>query len=82
MNLVAVLLRSSSEGVGEYGCNPSPDDLQSPAKATLRLSVVRPNAHDRVQRLYEVAAKLGCVPSTVERRLRLIRRIWEQELPS
>jgi DNA-directed RNA polymerase specialized sigma24 family protein len=30
----------------------------------------------------EMAAKLGCVPRTVERRLRLIRRIWEQELPS
>jgi hypothetical protein len=43
---------------------------------------VRPKAHDRVQRLYEVAAKLGCVPRTVERRLQLIRRIWEQELPS
>jgi RNA polymerase sigma factor (sigma-70 family) len=27
----------------------------------------------------EIAAQLGCAPSTVERRLRLIRRLWEQE---
>jgi DNA-directed RNA polymerase specialized sigma24 family protein len=30
----------------------------------------------------EIAARLGCAPSTVERRLRLIRRIWESETPS
>jgi DNA-directed RNA polymerase specialized sigma24 family protein len=30
----------------------------------------------------EIAAQLGLVPRTVQRRLRLIRRIWEQELPS
>jgi DNA-directed RNA polymerase specialized sigma24 family protein len=30
----------------------------------------------------EIAAGLGCAPSTVERRLRLIRRIWEDETPS
>jgi DNA-directed RNA polymerase specialized sigma24 family protein len=28
----------------------------------------------------EIAAKLACAPSTVERRLRLIRSIWEQEI--
>lgn len=27
----------------------------------------------------EIAARLGCAPSTVERRLRLIRQIWEEE---
>jgi DNA-directed RNA polymerase specialized sigma24 family protein len=27
----------------------------------------------------EIAARLGCAPSTVERRLRLIRQIWERE---
>jgi DNA-directed RNA polymerase specialized sigma24 family protein len=27
----------------------------------------------------QIAAQLGCAPSTVERRLRLIRRLWEQE---
>jgi DNA-directed RNA polymerase specialized sigma24 family protein len=27
----------------------------------------------------EIAAKLDCVPRTIERRLRLIRRLWEQE---
>jgi DNA-directed RNA polymerase specialized sigma24 family protein len=27
----------------------------------------------------EIAERLGCAVSTVERRLRLIRRIWEQE---
>jgi DNA-directed RNA polymerase specialized sigma24 family protein len=30
----------------------------------------------------EIAARLGCAPRTVERRLRLIRRIWEGETPS
>jgi DNA-directed RNA polymerase specialized sigma24 family protein len=29
----------------------------------------------------EIAAQLGWVPRTVQRRLQLIRRIWEQELP-
>lgn len=28
----------------------------------------------------EIAAKLGCVPRTVDRRLRLIRSIWEKEM--
>ena len=28
----------------------------------------------------EVAAKLGCVVETVERRLRLIRSVWQKEL--
>ncbi len=27
----------------------------------------------------EIAARLGCAPATVERRLRLIRAVWEQE---
>src|SRR5262249_50865798 len=27
----------------------------------------------------EIAAQLGCVPRTVERRLRVIRSLWEQE---
>jgi DNA-directed RNA polymerase specialized sigma24 family protein len=27
----------------------------------------------------EIAARLGCAPTTVERRLRLIRQIWERE---
>jgi DNA-directed RNA polymerase specialized sigma24 family protein len=27
----------------------------------------------------EIAARLGCALSTVERRLRLIRQIWESE---
>jgi DNA-directed RNA polymerase specialized sigma24 family protein len=26
----------------------------------------------------EIAAKLGCVPRTVERRLRLIRSVWTE----
>jgi DNA-directed RNA polymerase specialized sigma24 family protein len=29
----------------------------------------------------EVAARLGCVPRTVERKLRTIRRLWGQEAP-
>jgi DNA-directed RNA polymerase specialized sigma24 family protein len=30
----------------------------------------------------EIAAKLGCVPRTVERKLRVIRSLWSQEPPS
>jgi DNA-directed RNA polymerase specialized sigma24 family protein len=29
----------------------------------------------------EIAAKLGCVPETVERKLRAIRQLWSKELP-
>jgi DNA-directed RNA polymerase specialized sigma24 family protein len=29
----------------------------------------------------EIAAKLGCAEVTVERRLRLIRKTWEKEMP-
>jgi DNA-directed RNA polymerase specialized sigma24 family protein len=29
--------------------------------------------------LEEIAARLGCVPRTVRRRLQLIRHIWERE---
>ena len=29
----------------------------------------------------EIAAKLGCVPETVERKLRAIRRLWAKEIP-
>jgi DNA-directed RNA polymerase specialized sigma24 family protein len=32
--------------------------------------------------LEEIAARLGCVPRTVQRRLRLIRHIWEREGPA
>jgi DNA-directed RNA polymerase specialized sigma24 family protein len=30
----------------------------------------------------EIAAKLGCVARTVDRKLRLIRRTWEKEIAS
>jgi DNA-directed RNA polymerase specialized sigma24 family protein len=30
----------------------------------------------------EIAEKLGCVPRTVERKLRLIRDIWQRETPT
>jgi hypothetical protein len=30
----------------------------------------------------EVAAKLGCAPRSVKRKLALIRTVWEKETPS
>jgi DNA-directed RNA polymerase specialized sigma24 family protein len=30
----------------------------------------------------EIAVKLDCAPSTVERRLALIRSLWEKEVPA
>jgi DNA-directed RNA polymerase specialized sigma24 family protein len=30
----------------------------------------------------EIAARLGCVPRTIERKLRAIRRLWGEEAPS
>jgi hypothetical protein len=30
----------------------------------------------------EIAAKLGCVPRTVKRKLRVIRDLWDQEAGS
>ena len=47
--------------------------LDSPALRTVSMRKVEGYAND------EIATQLGCGLRTVERRLRLIRSIWEQE---
>ena len=70
------------------GREPSPDFavqvaeeyerlLTSLDDAELRLIAVSKMEGDTTE---QIAAKLGCAPSTVERRLRLIRGIWEKEI--
>ena len=70
------------------GREPSPDFavqvaeeyerlLASLDDAELRLIAVSKMEGDTTE---QIAAKLGCAPSTVERRLRLIRGIWEKEI--
>jgi DNA-directed RNA polymerase specialized sigma24 family protein len=42
-----------------------------------RVALLKMEGHS----LREIAARLGCVPRTVQRRLRLIRHIWERQRP-
>ena len=49
------------------------DRLDSPELRTVAMRKVEGYGND------EIAAQLGCGLRTVERRLRLIRSIWEQE---
>ena len=53
-------------------CQRLLDALDSPELAQVALWKMEGDANE------EIAAKLGCVPRTVERRLRLIRSVWTE----
>jgi DNA-directed RNA polymerase specialized sigma24 family protein len=54
-------------------CRRLLERLDDPALRTLALWKLEGYTNE------EIAAKLGCVPRTIERRLRVIRSLWEQE---
>jgi RNA polymerase sigma factor (sigma-70 family) len=54
-------------------CRRLLDSLQDPNLETVAVCKMEGFTHD------EIAAKLGCVRRTVDRRLALIRRIWQEE---
>jgi DNA-directed RNA polymerase specialized sigma24 family protein len=71
------------------GREPTPEFAAQVAEQCRRLLDRLPDAEMRAIALWkmegdtspEIAARLGCALSTVERRLRLIRRLWEEEAP-
>jgi DNA-directed RNA polymerase specialized sigma24 family protein len=74
---------------GVLGSEPSPEFAAQVAEECRRLLDALPDAGLRSIAVWkmeghtteEIAARLGCVPRTVERRLRLIRDIWSREEP-
>jgi DNA-directed RNA polymerase specialized sigma24 family protein len=71
------------------GREPSPEYAAQVAETLRRLfGVLRDPELEAVAllkmqgyRLEEIAAKQGCVPRTVQRQLRLIRHVWQREVP-
>jgi DNA-directed RNA polymerase specialized sigma24 family protein len=70
------------------GDEPSPDFAAQVAEESRRLLDLLADEELRTVALWklegyttaEIATKLGCVPRTIERRLRVIRTLWSQEL--
>jgi DNA-directed RNA polymerase specialized sigma24 family protein len=71
------------------GREPSPEFAAEVAEEWRRLLAVLGDAGLEAVALWkmegyenaEIAARLGCAPRTVERRLQLIRKLWEKEVP-
>ncbi len=80
-------LRGTDAGYDPAGDEPSPDFAAQMAEEVQRLLGVLGKDDLRALALWkmegysndEIAARLGCVERTVERKLWLIRRIWEGE---
>jgi DNA-directed RNA polymerase specialized sigma24 family protein len=83
-------LADAGEGDGlaaAVGTEPTPEFAAQVAEEWRRVLDALPDAELRQIAVWkmeghtteEVAARLGCVPRTVERRLRLIRRLWSRE---
>jgi DNA-directed RNA polymerase specialized sigma24 family protein len=82
-------LAEEDDGVAEIiGREPTPAFAASVAEESRRLLDSLPDAGLRAVAVWkmegltsdEIAARLGCVPRTVERKLRVIRGLWQQEI--
>lgn len=79
---------SGAEAV--FGAEPSPELAAQMTEEYQRLLARLPDESLRTVALWkmegytnaEIAAKLGCVPQTVERKLRAIRKVWSDEAPT
>jgi len=84
-------LSSSDGGIDQsVSQEPSPEFAVQVAEECRRLLGLLEDASLRSVALWkmegysndEIAAKLGCVPRTVERKLRVIRSLWAPEIPA
>ena len=72
------------------GAEPSPELAEQMTEECQRLLARLPDESLRTAALWkmegytnkEIAARLGCVPQTVERKLRAIRKVWSDEAPT
>jgi DNA-directed RNA polymerase specialized sigma24 family protein len=73
-----------------FGAEPSPELAAQLTEECQRLLARLPDESLRTVALWkmegytikEIAARLGCVPQTVERKLRSIRNVWSDEAPT
>jgi DNA-directed RNA polymerase specialized sigma24 family protein len=73
-----------------FGAEPSPELAAQLTEECQRLLARLPDESLRTVALWkmegytnvEIAARLGCVPHTVERKLRSIRNVWSDEVPT
>jgi DNA-directed RNA polymerase specialized sigma24 family protein len=73
-----------------FGAEPSPELAAQLTEECQRLLARLPDESLRTVALWkmegytnkEIAARLGCVPQTVERKLRSIRKLWSDEAPT
>jgi DNA-directed RNA polymerase specialized sigma24 family protein len=73
-----------------FGAEPSPDLAAQLTEECQRLLARLPDESLRTVALWkmegytnaEIGARLGCVPQTVERKLRSIRKVWSNEAPT
>ena len=73
-----------------FGAEPSPDLAAQLTEECQRLIARLPDESLRTVALWkmegytnaEIGARLGCVPQTVERKLRSIRKVWSNEAPT
>ena len=73
-----------------FGAEPSPELAAQMTEECQRLLARLPDESLRTVALWkmegytnaEIGARLGCVPQTVERKLRSIRKVWSDEAPT
>jgi DNA-directed RNA polymerase specialized sigma24 family protein len=87
---LSTLNEEDSGVLGIFGREPTPELAASLAEECRRLLDALGDAQLRAIALWrmegcttdEIATQLGCVPRTVERKLRVIRGLWQQEIAS